>query len=211
MRVDELRKSMKQRWPEVSLSARGVEEIVFSTGIDSLDSLFSTNGIPFGQLVQISGGVSSGKTSFLFKMLAALTKQHFVAYIDFSGSFFPSAADMSGVDISKIIVVEPDDIREGLRAAELILRQKIACCVVLDLVAVERNLPQIMMHRLRRQIIGAGSILILLTDDRSTSIPASMVSIELRISRNEHSRFGITVTKSRIGNLGGKVEFVLNE
>lgn len=208
MRINELKKTIKMRWPGIPLTANDRCNLAYSTGIDSLDSLFSANGIPCGQLVQISGGMSSGKTSFLFRVLARLTNEHFVAYIDFSGSFFPSAAIESGVDISRVLVIEPSDIREGLRAAELILRRKIACCIVFDLVEVKASLPQILMHRLRRRVIEAGSILIFLTDHRSALIPASMISLGLLIRRNGHCRFEVEVGTSKIGNLGRKVEFV---
>ena len=129
MSYAELKKLVNQKWPEVSFSGEERDDLIFSTGIKAFDSLFSHNGIPCGQLVEINGSVSSGKTSFLFKILSSFTQKQPVAYLDFSSSFFPSAAKSSGIDISKIFVVRADDFREGLRAAELILRNKIACYV----------------------------------------------------------------------------------
>jgi len=208
MSFDELKKLVNQKWPEVSYSGEERDNPTFPTGIEALDSLFSHNGIPSGQLVEITGRVSSGKTSFLFKILAALTRKQPVAYLDFSSSFFPSAAESSGIDISKIFVVRADDFREGIRAAELILRNKIACCVVFDLVGMKGSMPLTMMHRLRQQILKAGSIMIFLTEDNPHLIPASMISLRLEVSRNDNSRLEVAVTKSRIGNAGSRVELV---
>jgi hypothetical protein len=208
MSFAELKKLVNQKWPEISYSGKERDDLIFSTGIEAFDSLFSHNGIPYGQLVEINGSVSSGKTSFLFKILSSFARKQPIAYLDFSSSFFPSAAESSGIDISKIFVVRADDFREGLRAAELILRNKIVCCVVFDLVGMKGSLPLTMMHRLRQIILKAGSILIFLTEENPGLIPASMISLRLEVSRNENSRLEVAVTKSRIGNVGSRVELV---
>jgi recombination protein RecA len=203
---DELRELVKKKWPESLQTASTVSDRTFSTGIDAFDSLFPGNGIPHGQLVEITGSLSSGKTSFLFTILATLTRTRMVAYLDFSNSFFPSAAESSGIDLGKILIVKSNDIREGLRAAELILRHEIAGCIVFDLVRSRGILPLAMMHRLRQKTLKAGSIIIFLTENNSEIIPTSMIALRIEIERIENSRFAATVTKSRISKEGFRVE-----
>ncbi len=169
---DQLRQLITQKWPEAVFSTTGLSEPIFQTGIANLDALFPRQGIPYGQLIEITGEDGSGKTSFLFMILAALTKIGTVAYIDLSGSFFPAAAATCGVDIKKLVVVRPDfgarqmstsaarsralrqggacghtpptnfSLACGLRAAELVLSKRVAHCIVLDLTNQKSDLSQ---------------------------------------------------------------------
>jgi len=205
---DELRELVKKKWPESLSAASERSDRVFATGMDAFDSLFPGKGIPLGQLVEITGSLSSGKTSFLFRILAALTKKQIAAYLDFSNSFFPSAAESSGIDLSRILIVKSNDIREGLRAAELILRHEIASCIVFDLVKSRGILPLAMMHRLRQKTLKAGSIIIFLTENNSEIIPTSMIALRIEIERIGSTRLVATVTKSRISKKGFRVELV---
>jgi len=131
--LSQLRQLIIQKWPEAVLSKDGLSEPIFHTGISRLDALFPRQGIPYGQLIEITGAVGCGKTSLLFMMLATLTKSGTVAYIDLSGSFFPAAAASCGVDIEKLSVVKPDNFVMGLRSAELLLSHQMVDSVVVDL------------------------------------------------------------------------------
>lgn len=207
MTFSELRKFIKKKWPDASYS-KGFDS-AFRTGIENLDSLFPQNGIPFGQLIEITGRTSSGKTSFLLQILSEFTKERNVAYLDFSKSFFPSAAEFSGVDITRVFVVNTDNLNEGLRAAELILRHRIAFCIVLDLVNVEGRLPIAIMHRLRQDVLKAGSIMIFLTENSSSLIPESMIALRLEVERKGRSNYMIAVTKGRNCNVGAVINMVI--
>jgi RecA/RadA recombinase len=201
---------VKDKWPAASRN-EVASEVTFVTNIKELDSIFVQRGIPCGQLIEITGKVSSGKTSFLFRILAALTRNHTITYLDFSGSFFPSAAESSGVDLARVLVVKPDDFRAGLRTAELILRHRIACCVVFDLVRKSGVMSVAMMHRLRREAQKARSIMIFLTEDDSSAIPTSMISIKLEVRRIGSRKLDIRVAKGRITTASKKMEMNLDE
>jgi len=98
---------MIQKWPEAVSATAGLSEPIFHTGIEGLDTLFPRRGIPYGQLIELTGADGSGKTSLLFMLLATLTKTETVIYIDFSGSFFPAAAASCGVDVRRLLIVTP--------------------------------------------------------------------------------------------------------
>ncbi len=207
----ELRGLIEKRWPKALDFASAGTDLMFSTGISALDIIFPRSGISYGQLIEIGGAVSSGKTSFLFRILANLTRANRAVYLDFSGSFFPSAAESSGVDISQVLVLRSNDLMKSLRAVELILRHRLACCIVFDLVGVSGVLPLAVMHRLRREILKAGALIIFLTENHPRIIPASMISLRLEVHRVDRSRIEITVIQSRISKAGIRIKWALGD
>ncbi len=67
----DLKSTLREKWPEAIRSLADQSELFFTTGLVELDRLFpSGRGIPCGQLIEITGGPSSGKTSLLFRLLA---------------------------------------------------------------------------------------------------------------------------------------------
>ena len=150
-------------------------EQVFPTGLPELDSLLPMAGIPCGQLIEITGGVSSGKTSLVFRLMATLTAAgNRVAYVDFSRSFFPDAAAVSGVDLKSLLVVTAGGqaVPDGIRTGELLLRENRARVVVFDLAAAKHPLPLGLLHRLRLRTVRARGLVVFLTQHNSEIIPS---------------------------------------
>lgn len=217
--------ALRQKWPEAVRSLTDVSDRFFATGQTELDAFFpSGRGIPYGQLIEITGGVSSGKTSLLFSLLAANSRT--AAYVDFGNSFFPDAASAADLDLSRLLVIkpissptinggpprvtlsrskggEPDrsslQLKSGLRSGELLLRNRHADIIVFDLVKHRTPLPIGLLHRLRLKTVRAKGLVIFLTQ-AANIIPASMTSLRLKAQRSDdHShRLLITVTKSRL-------------
>lgn len=205
--VDTLKRLVSKRWPEALMNtADSSSTPSFITGIASLDRLFPAGGIPYGQLMEITGGVSSGKTTLLLRMLAALTVRQTVAYVDFSGSFFPAGAISTGVDPDRLLVVTPKSLLSGLRTAELLFRHCMADIIVFDLLGCREPLPFTLLHRLRQQTTRARGLVIFLTENNSDIVPTSMVALRLEIVRGDHNRFAVTITKSRFCKEGMEVE-----
>jgi len=211
--VAELQQLIKRKWPEATTDRLG---FVFQTGIPSLDRLFPHRGIPCGQLIEITGGASSGKTALLFKILTALTQNGRVAYIDLSHSFFPVAAAACGVNLRQLMVINPDNSIAGLRAAELLLQHHITPGIVFDLVGSRQAIPMILLHRLRLKTVRAGGLIIFLTERKAATpptavIPPSTVSLRLEVRRENNSAITVTVIKSRISKEGATAEVILDE
>jgi len=206
-----LRDAITRKWPEALRSLTDNREMVFNTGLLELDKLFPLGGIPYGQLVEITGSVSSGKTSLLFALLGHLTKGKTAAYLDFSNTFFPDAAVSSGIDLNRLVVVKPDghstdNLITGIRTAELILRAQRADIIVFDLVGQRTMLPISLLHRLRLKTVKAKALTIFLTQNNSQIIPTSMMSLCMEVKRSDRGGLGITVTRSRISVEGIRVE-----
>jgi hypothetical protein len=68
-----------------------------------------------------------------------------------------------------------------------------------------------MMHRLRREAQKARSIMIFLTEDDSSAIPTSMISIKLEVRRIGSRKLDIRVAKGRITTASKKMEMNLDE
>ena len=209
MDVAQLKEIIARKWPQTVSGFSGRQEAVYVTGIPQIDALFADGGIPRGQLIEITGGESSGKTSFLYKLLAAITGRGRVAYVDLHNSFFPAAAAYYGVDMERVVVVKPESGVAAARTTELLLQNHLADCVALDLVGERRALPTTLLHRLRMETVRSRALVVFLTDTDAQLFPSSTVSLRLKVSRREASRVEVAVMKSRISREGVKTELSL--
>ena len=109
-----------------------------STGSTLLDYIISNRrngGIPVGKLTEISGEEASGK-SLLCSHLAAEVQRRggIVAYIDTENAMHPEFAKQLGVDLNKMIYLQPgtiEEVGETIEKVILLTRQKAADKLVL--------------------------------------------------------------------------------
>ena len=212
--VNHLRRQIESRWPETGYNDRTFDSRIFTTGLQAFDSLFPTDGIPYGQLIEITGKSGGGKTSVLFRLLAGMLREKSgagmnIGYVDFSNSFFPTAAEYGGIDPSRLFIVKPDSTLSGLRAAELLLKHNQARIIVCDLVGINIALPMGIMHRLRRKTARAKGLVIFLTENNPNIVPASMTSLRLEIARTSETCAKMNVLKSRLSSPGKIIEISL--
>lgn len=204
--LSQLTKTLAARWPQACNLGGDWSQIVFTSGMQSFDSLFAGGGIPYGQLIEITGDICCGKTTFLLKLLAGMTASMpdlRAAYIDYSHSFFPPSAVEQGIDLNRLLIAKPKSMATGLRTAELIFRHELARLVLIDLVGVTQPLPMTLLHRLRLQTIKAKGLVVLLTEQPAGRmsekiIANSMVSLRLKVTGGDQSTMNVTVIKSRI-------------
>lgn len=77
-------------------------------GVPVLDK-FLHGGIPVGRLTEIFGPESSGKSTICMHALAVMSQQGGVAmYVDAEHAFDAPYAQRIGVDISRVLIVQPD-------------------------------------------------------------------------------------------------------
>ncbi len=108
------------------------------TGIRTLDLLLS-GGIPRGDITQITGPSSSGKTSLLLSILAQATAQgEWVAYLDPFSSLDPAFAQKAGIDLKRLLWVRGPE--KMLKAADILVGAGGFGVVVLDLVTQGRTM-----------------------------------------------------------------------
>jgi hypothetical protein len=216
-RPKDLKKLLADRWPEAAADTERRADRIFHTGLADFDRLFPLGGLPYGQLIEISGEASSGKTGFLIAVLAGLRRAYpgarpeRIAYIDFGSTFFPQAAAAGGITMDRLVVVRPDDLARGVRAAEQLLDKRAAGCLVFDLVGQTRPLPISLMHRLRARTVRARGVIFFLTEGNSGLIPLSMASLRLEVVRRDDDVLNVTTIKSRISPPGAHLEVKLHE
>lgn len=207
-----VRQQIAERWPEAVCEQEQFERRIFTSRIASFDRIFAMGGIPYGQFIEITGEPCSGRTGFMFHLISGMLRDYGkAAYIDFSNSFFGPAAAYGGIDPARLLIVKPDHLGSGLRAAELLLKHREIAIAVCDLVGINRELPMTILHRLRRKTVRAHGLVIFLTDRTAEIVPASMASLRLAIDRIAPAKVTVTVDKSRICKPGQKIEVVLEE
>ncbi len=107
-----------------------------STGSLGLDMALGIGGLPRGRVCEIYGPESSGKTTLTLQVIANIQKLGgTAAFIDAEHALDPSYAQKLGVDISELLLSQPDNGEQALEIADMLVRSGSVDCVVIDSVA----------------------------------------------------------------------------
>ena len=107
-----------------------------STGSLGLDMALGIGGLPRGRVCEIYGPESSGKTTLTLQVIANIQKLGgTAAFIDAEHALDPSYAQKIGVDISELLLSQPDNGEQALEIADMLVRSGSVDCVVIDSVA----------------------------------------------------------------------------
>jgi len=158
-----------------------------ATGIAALDALLG-GGFPRGRVTEITGPLSSGRTSLALALLAATTRAgEIAAVVDAADAFDPASAAAAGIDLSRVLWARPLSPREALRCAERLLEARGFGVVVLDSdVLVEpratgERSTSIWM-RMSRSATASGTALVLVASSMRAG-PFAALSLEARATR----------------------------
>jgi hypothetical protein len=144
----QIESSLERRFPAaLSPVSRNLRETA-TTAIPEVDGLLD-GGLPVGAISEITGPVSSGRTSLALAFLAARTRNDCVcAWVDASDAFDSESAAASGVALRQLLWVRcrtlsaaakpwvrPDfsNLDQALRATDLLLQAGGFSALVLDL------------------------------------------------------------------------------
>ena len=106
------------------------------TGSISLDLALGIGGIPRGRVTEIYGPEASGKTTICQHIIAEAQKRGGVAaFIDVEHALDPQYAARCGVNISELLISQPDTGEQALEIAEALVRSGAVDVVVIDSVA----------------------------------------------------------------------------
>ena len=107
-----------------------------STGSLGLDIALGIGGLPKGRIVEIYGPESSGKTTLTLQVIAEAQKAGgTAAFIDAEHAFDRFYAEKLGVDVSELIISQPDHGEQALEIADNLIRSGAIDVVVIDSVA----------------------------------------------------------------------------
>jgi recombination protein RecA len=114
-----------------------VEDIqVVSTGSLGLDVALGVGGLPRGRVVEIYGPESSGKTTLTLQVIAEMQKiGGTAAFIDAEHALDPQYAQKLGVNVSELLISQPDTGEQALEIADMLVRSSAVDVIVIDSVA----------------------------------------------------------------------------
>lgn len=114
-----------------------VEDVdVISTGSIGLNYALGVGGFPRGRIIEIYGPESSGKTTLAIHAIAeAQKKGGIAAIIDAEHAFDRFYAERLGVDVSNLLISQPDNGEQALEIAEQLIRSSAIDIIVVDSVA----------------------------------------------------------------------------
>src|SRR5579875_1071233 len=106
------------------------------TGSIALDLALGIGGIPRGRITEIYGPESSGKSTLAQHIIAEAQRLGGVAaYIDAEHAFDPVYGEHCGINLSDLLVSQPDTGEQGLEICETLVRSGAIDVVVVDSVA----------------------------------------------------------------------------
>jgi recombination protein RecA len=114
-----------------------IEDIeVIPTGSITMDLALGVGGYPKGRVVEIYGPESSGKTTLAIHAIAEVQKQGGIAaFIDAEHAFDQFYAQKLGVNVSELIISQPDNGEQALEIADNLIRSGAVDLLIVDSVA----------------------------------------------------------------------------
>jgi len=144
-----------------------------STGVAGIDALLQ-GGLPRGQVSEVFGLASSGRTGLALSLVARATSGGVLAgWVDPADRFDPASAASAGVDLARLLWLRGDGrgpraLTDAVAAVATLVGSGLFEVTILDLAGVPahdvRRLPGTTWHRLQRMIEDAPSALLLLAD-----------------------------------------------
>lgn len=172
----------------------GVE--FFSSGCYGLDIALG-NGYAKGRIVEAFGPPSSGKTtlSLLAIANAQKTDPRRTVFIDVEHALDPTYAEKLGVDMSRVLISQPDNGEEALNIMDTLLKSGAVSIIVLDSIAALVS---------RKELEGE-------IGDQSMGVQARMMSQTMRMVVGNAKKYNTTLfllnqLRSKIGIVYGNPE-----
>ena len=107
-----------------------------STGSISLDAALGIGGVPRGRISEIYGPESSGKTTICLHVIAEAQKTGgLAAFIDTEHALDINYAQKLGVDVSNLLISQPEYGEQALEICETLVRSNALDVIVVDSVA----------------------------------------------------------------------------
>lgn len=84
-----------------------------ATGFPALDQALGIGGLPRGQMTELVSVPSSGTATIALNIVAQAQAEGLAVYLDIDQNFDPSYAAQLGVDLERLLLVEPNSWREA--------------------------------------------------------------------------------------------------
>lgn len=156
-------------------------------GLESLDRL-AGGGIPIGQITEISGASSSGKSTLALHACARALTEHAVGWIGPAPGFCPLGALEAGLPTERLLVLHVSDGLSALRGAQILLGCPSAVAVLVIDLPSHFSVRPAQLQALQRLAAHSQTALVLLTE-RPPDTPAlgPLVALRLHVQRGEQA------------------------
>jgi hypothetical protein len=164
-----------------------------STGVAAVDALLS-GGLPRGELSEVHGPRSSGRTGLALSVVAAcMARGSLAAWVDPADRLSPASAAAAGIDLARLLWLRGDTrapraraLPEAVAAVATLVGSGLFETMVLDVAAVPSHdlgrLPAPTWIRLQRMIADSPGALLILAESHVARGPRG-ASLELRPGR----------------------------
>jgi len=106
------------------------------SGSLGLDVALGIGGLPRGRVIEIYGPEASGKTTLTLQVIAQVQRAGgTAAFVDAEHALDPNYAEKLGVNISDLLVSQPDTGEQALEITDMLVRSNAVDVVVIDSVA----------------------------------------------------------------------------
>ena len=173
LRARKLDRTLTSALPSID----GGEDACAATGVEAVDACLR-NGVPRGQLSELTGPRSSGRTTLLLQLIAAATRRgELAAIVDTFDRLDVASAEAAGVDLGRLLwirghaLAKTDDwaVDRALKALNLVLQAGGFGVVAIDLADVPgpalRRLPFTTWLRVQRAVEGRETACVLVTPE----------------------------------------------
>lgn len=153
------------------------------TQIREFDSLL--DGLPRGSITEVAGAPSSGRTSFLHRLLSIATRLgEYCSLIDSTRCFDPDSARACGTEMRRLCwvpcdgVTDKSRVEQAIKCTDLLIHAGGWGVIVLDLCDIQppwiRRLPVSYWYRFRRAVEHTPAVLVVLTREPVVKACASL-------------------------------------
>jgi hypothetical protein len=178
---------------------------LFATNIAEVDALL-VGGIPRGNITEVTGTASTGKTSFALSAIASITQLgNACAWVDVNDALSPEATAAAGVELRRLLWLRVSAERgksvadkpwsrleQALKATDMLLQTGGFGAIVLDMSDVlpqhARRIPLATWYRFRLAAEQARTALIVLTQSPCAN---SCASLALRCDPGQTAPFSL--------------------
>lgn len=115
-----------------AIDAKALHYERVTSGIQQFDYAIG-GGVPLGRILEFSGPLSGGKTTFSLKIASEFQKAgKQVAFIDAEHSFDMGFAERIGVDLTDLIIAQTEDNEEAIDVIEMMVKSRAINLIILD-------------------------------------------------------------------------------